>query len=290
MSISFLWLERGRGWDFSPLTSPADHQKLNVIQKVAFHFFWLKRAGRWGSIPLTSLADHQKLNVIQKWAFHFIGWRGVVDRVWVHWPAWPIIQSECNPKMSISFFWLERGGEWGLSPSTSPTNHQKLNVIQKWAFHFFGWRGMVDGVRVHWQVWPTSEIKCNTKMSISCFWLERGGRWGLSPSTSPANHQKLNVIQRWAFHVFGWREVANRVWVHQPAWLIIRSEHNPKRSISFYWLERAGRWVLSPLTSQADHQKLNIIKIWAFHFIRLERGGGWGWSPLTSLANHPKWM
>ena len=53
---------------------------------------------------------------------------------------------ECNPKMSISFFWLERGGGWGLSPSTSPANHQKLNVIQKRAFYFFGWRGVVDGV------------------------------------------------------------------------------------------------------------------------------------------------
>ena len=125
MSISFYWLETGGGWDLSPLTSPADHQKLNVIKKVAFYFFWLKRAGRWGSIPLTSLADHQKLNVILKWAFHFIGWRGVVDGVWVHWPVWPIIQIERNLKMSISFYWLERGGKWGSSPSTSLADHQK---------------------------------------------------------------------------------------------------------------------------------------------------------------------
>ena len=38
---------------------------------------------------------------------------------------------DCNPKMSISYFWLERGGGWGLSPSTSPADHQKLNIIQK---------------------------------------------------------------------------------------------------------------------------------------------------------------
>ena len=56
---------------------------------------------------------------------------------------------EHNPKMSISFFWLERGGRWGSSPLTSPANHQKLNVIQKQAFYFFGWRGVADGVRVH---------------------------------------------------------------------------------------------------------------------------------------------
>ena len=50
---------------------------------------------------------------------------------------------EHNPKMSISFFWLERSGRWGSSSSTSPADHQRLNVIQKWAFHFFlggeGW-------------------------------------------------------------------------------------------------------------------------------------------------------
>ena len=38
---------------------------------------------------------------------------------------------ERNPKMSISFYWLERGGGWGLSPSTSLADHQNLNVIQK---------------------------------------------------------------------------------------------------------------------------------------------------------------
>ena len=33
MSISFFWLETGVGWGWSPLTSPADYQKLNVIVK-----------------------------------------------------------------------------------------------------------------------------------------------------------------------------------------------------------------------------------------------------------------
>ena len=52
---------------------------------------------------------------------------------------------ERNPQTSILFFWLERGGGWGLRPLTSLADHQKLNVIQKQAFYFFGWRGMVDG-------------------------------------------------------------------------------------------------------------------------------------------------
>ena len=89
---------------------------------------------------------------------------------------------ENNSKMNILFFWLERGGGWSSSPSTSPTNHQKLNIIQKWRILFF--------------------------------WLERGGRCGLSPSTSPTNHQKLNIIQTWAFHIFGWRGVVDGVQVH----------------------------------------------------------------------------
>ena len=61
----------------------------------------------------------------------------------------PSSEVEHNPKTSISLFWLERGGGWHLSLLTSPADHQKLNVIQKQAFHFFGWRGVADGVRVH---------------------------------------------------------------------------------------------------------------------------------------------
>ena len=131
--------------------------------------------------------------------------------------------------MSISFFWLERGGGWGSSPLTSLANHQKLNVIQKWAFHFLAGEGWQMGFESIDQPSWSSEVEHNTKMSISSLWLERGGRQSLSPST-------------------------RMVW-----WLIIRSEHYPKRSISFYWLERGGGW-------GGQHQKLNVIQKWAFHF------------------------
>ena len=184
MSILFFWLERGGRWGSSPSTSPADHQKLNVIQNE--HFIFLAGEGwRMRFYPSTSPAVHQKFNVIQKWAFYF-----------------------------------ERGGGWGSSPSTSHADHQKLNVIQKWAFYFVGWRGVANGVRVHR---PAQEVESHPKMSILFFWLERGGRWGSSPSISPADHQKLNIIQKWAFHFFGWRGVVNGVWVHRPAWQITRN-------------------------------------------------------------------
>ena len=89
---------------------------------------------------------------------------------------------ECNPKMSILFFL--GGEEWqmGFESIAQPSQ--------------------------------SSEVECNQKMSILFFWLERGGGWGSSPSTSLADHQKLNVIQKWAFYFFGWRGVADGVWVH----------------------------------------------------------------------------
>ena len=185
--------------------------------------FWLERGGGWGLSPSTSPADHQKLNVIQKWAFYFVGWRGVADGVRVHRPARAITRSWKSSK-NEHFICLD-GERWqmGFEYINQPANHQKLNVIQKWAFYFFAWRTVADGVRVHQPAGQSSGFECNPKMSILFFWLEKGGGWGSSPSTSPANHRKLNIIQKWAFHFFGCRGVVNGVWVHQPALPIIRS-------------------------------------------------------------------
>ena len=201
-----------------------------------------------------------------KMRISFFDWRGVVDGVWVHQPAGQSSEVECNPKMSISFFWrkrvadgvqvhwaawptsdvecntktsiscfqLERSGGWGLSPLTSPANHQKLNIIKIWAFHFLAgdrwWMGFKSIDKPGWSL----EVEHNTKMSISFLWLERGGGWGLSPLTSPANHQKLNVIQKVAFHFFGCRGLADGVRVHWPARLIIRSWTYSKNEHLFY--------------------------------------------------------
>ena len=183
-------------------------------------FCWLERGGGWGSSPSTSHADHQKLNVIQKWAFYFVGWIGVANGVRVHRPAQEV---ESHPKMSILFFWLERGARWGWSPLTSPADHQKLNVIQNEHFIFLAGEGWQMGFESIDQPGWSSEVECNPEMSILFFWLERGGWWGLSPSTSPADHRKLNIIQKWAFHFFGWRGVADGFRVHWPAQTIIRS-------------------------------------------------------------------
>ena len=167
-------------------------------------------------------------------------------------PGWSA-EVQRHPKMSISFYWLQMGGGWGLSPSTSPANHPKLNVIQKWAFHFF-WLERDGGWGLSPSLSPANHQKLSIiqKRSISFFWLQRGGGWSSSPLTSLAIHQKLNIIKIWAFHFIVWRRVADGVWVHQLAWLIIRSEHNPKGSISFYWPQRGGGWGLSPLTSLAN--------------------------------------
>ena len=158
---------------------------------------------------------------------------------------------ECNPKMSILFFWLERGGRRGLSPLTSPADHQKLNVIQKQAFNFLPGEGWQMGFESINQPSWSSKVERNPKMSILFFWLERGSGRGLSPLTSPVDHQKLNVIQKEAFYFFGWRGVAD--------------------------------WSSSPLTRPADHQKLNIIEKWAFYFF--------GWRGVTDRVrvHWPAW-
>ena len=172
-------------------------------------FFWLERGGREGSSPSTSPADHQKFNVIQKWAFYFLArqggrcrWSQAFNFFWTGEGWWTGFESidlpgqspevKCNPKMSILFFWLERGGRWeGFESIDQP-----------------GW---------------SSEVERNPKMRILFFWLERGGRQGSSPAASPANHQKLNIIQKWAFYFFDWRGAVDGIRVHRPARPIIRS-------------------------------------------------------------------
>ena len=69
---------------------------------------------------------------------------------------------EYNPKTSISFFLAGERWQMGFESIDQPGG--------------------------------SAEVERNPKTSISFFWLERGGRWGSSPLTSLANHQKLNVI------------------------------------------------------------------------------------------------
>ena len=215
-------------------------------------FFWLERGGGWGfeSINQPGWSSQFECNPKMSILFFLAGegwWTGFKS---INQPG-RSSQFERNPKMGILFFWLATGGRWGSSPSTSPADHEKLNVMQKQAFYFFGWRGVADE--------------------------------GLSPSISLAHHQKLNVIKKWAFYFFGQRWVADKVWVHRPAWLINKVEHNPKMSILIFWLERGGRWGSSPSTSLANHQKLNIIQKWAFHFF------GWRWVVDGVWAHQPAW-
>ena len=130
---------------------------------------------------------------------------------------------ERNRKTSISYLCLEKGGRQGSSPLNSLADHQKLNVIQKWAFYFLTGEGWQRGFKSINQPGRSSEIERNPKMSILFFWLERGGRWVPSPLTSLGDDQKLKVIQKWAFYFFGWRGLADGFRVHWPAWVIIRS-------------------------------------------------------------------
>ena len=90
----------------------------------------------------------------------------------------PSSEVEHNPKMSISFFWLERGGGWGSSPSTSPADHQKLNLIIEQAFHSLAGEGWWMGFESVDQPSQSSEVEHNLKMSISFFWAGEGWQMG----------------------------------------------------------------------------------------------------------------
>ena len=149
MSISLFWLERVGVWGSSPLTSPANHQKLNIIQKMSISFFWLERGGRWGSSPSTNPADHKNLNVIQKWAFQFYGWREVVDGVWVHRPAQPIIRSWTSSKNEHFIFLAGEGWRMEFESIDKPGWSSEVECNPKMSISFLGWRGMADGVQVH---------------------------------------------------------------------------------------------------------------------------------------------
>ena len=83
---------------------------------------------------------------------------------------------ERNPKTSILFFWLERGGRRVSSPLTSLADHQNSNVIQKQAFYFLAAEGWQTSFKSIEQPSLSSEGELNQKISILFFWLERGGR------------------------------------------------------------------------------------------------------------------
>ena len=92
MSISFFWLEKGGRWGSSPLTSLADHQKLNVIQKQAFHVS--AGEGWWmGFESIDQPGQSSEVEHNPKMSISFFGWRGVTDGAQVHRPARPIIRS-----------------------------------------------------------------------------------------------------------------------------------------------------------------------------------------------------
>ena len=180
-------------------------------------FCWLQRGGRWGSSPSTSPADHQKLNVIQKWAFHFFGWRGVANGVWVHRPAWLIIRSWTYSKNKNFIYLAGEGWQMGFKSIDQPCQSSEVECNPKRAFHFFGWRGVADGVWVPWPAWLIIRSWKSSKNEHFIFLA--GERWqmGFESINQPGWSSEVECIPKMSISFIGWRRVADGVRVCWPA-------------------------------------------------------------------------
>ena len=130
------------------------------------------------------LANHQKLNVIQKWTFYFSMIKGAFF-VFLHFGRrfllWSLGQSsevEHNPKMNILFF-NDLGGLFVF-----------LRFGRCFLLRLLGW---------------SSEVEHNPEMNIWFFddlgaFLFFSILINIFCSDCLADHQKLNVIQKWTFY------------------------------------------------------------------------------------------
>ena len=163
--------------------------------------------------------------------------------------------------------WLERGGRQVSSPLNSLADHQKLKVIQKWAFYFFDWRGVADRVWVHQPARPIIRSWMLSKNEHFIFLTGEGWQTAFESIDQPNQSSEVEHNPKMSILFFGWRGVADRIWVHWPAQPDYQ-KLNVIQKWAFYFFDwrRVAHGVSSPSTSPADHQKLNVIQKWAYHF------------------------
>ena len=130
----------------------------------------------------------------------------------------------------------------------------------------------------------SSEVEHNPKMNEHLiFWWLRGPFTffcvlvNIFCSDHLADHQKLNIIQKWTFY-FLITQGAFFIFLHFSRHFLLgllgrssKVEHNPKTNIFFQWLRGPFSFfciLINILCSDclADHQKLNIIQKWTFDF------------------------
>ena len=173
--------------------------------------------------------------------------------------------------------------------SDHSADHQKLNIIQKWTFYFLITQGAFF-IFLHFSqhfllglLGRSSKVEHNPKTNILFWWLM--GPFSIFCilvnilcSDCLADHQKLNIIQKWTFD-FSMAYRAFFVFLcfsqHFLLGLLSQSsevEHNWKTNILFF-NDLGGLFsffciLVNVLCSDhaADHQKLNVIKKWTFYF------------------------
>ena len=156
--------------------------------------------------------------------------------------------------------------------SDCSTDHQKLNVVQKWAFYFLVTWGPFFLFILHFgRCLPlrllsrSSEVEHNLKPSIS-FFDDLGGLFCISVDfcclDQLADHQKLNVIQRWAFY-FWWHGgpffflfVFQSTFITQITWPIIRSWTQSKNKHFIFWWLRGPSFIFLHFSQRSSFRSL----------------------------------
>ena len=80
----------------------------------------------------------------------------------------------------------------------SPANKMKWSFLDYVQLLMISWAGQWTQTLSATLLQPINEMLIWIMFQNEHFilWLDRDGGWGLSPSTSPADHQKLNIIQK----------------------------------------------------------------------------------------------
>ena len=261
ITFNFWWLLGLINW-LKPHPPPLSTQKMKCPFLHYIQILMISQVGPWTRTASAMHLQPKKFNAHFWNMFNFWWSARLVDGLKPHLPPLSSQKMKSSFLEYVPLLMIGQAGRWTRTPSATPLQPKKLNAHSKIMFNFWRLAGLVDGLKPHlsplssqknemlvfglpstsddWPGWsmhsnpichpsPAIKMKCSFWITFN-FDVQQAWSMDLNPichpssaSTSLANHQKLKVIQKQAFHSFGWRGVTDGVWVHQPAQPIVRS-------------------------------------------------------------------